>query len=313
VWTGSAWLYEHKTGTNDWLPAGTVGGVAATARSKLFGLSVAIHPDCIAVGAPDDGDGSVEIFQRSALTSLKWQSTQVLRVASASGKSLYGSSVAMGLGQLVVGAPRFTFAGNTAATGAAVLYRFDKTKPQRWLPTLCQPNTNPGEDSAFGRAVACDSGLVVIAEPEYAGLRGLISVVEDGSSNGSVGDWQLSRLGAPNLEKEDEIGKSVAVSEGIVAIGTDDREVGPGTDGEVFLYTRGQATGYGPAGPWRLATSLKGHLPWGKEDFGHSLAVWEGHTLGVGAPTSATASANGAKVVAGTVGCGALYLYEIER
>ena len=174
-----------------------------------FGWSVAISGTTLAVGAPYDDDrgangGAVYLFDTV-------DGSEIAKLTADDGapQDLFGWSVAMAGGIVVVGAPNDD--DNGSLTGSA--YLFDAA-------TGAQLHKILGTDSAagdeFGRAVAIADGLVAIGAygDDDNGLFSGSAYTFDASTAA-----QVNKLVATDGQGNDQFGKSIATSGGAVLVG----------------------------------------------------------------------------------------------
>ena len=160
-----------RSGTTWSLQASKVGYDRHRDRSNLFGFSLDLDGDKLAVGAPDGGEeaagnnaGDVYLLTRSGTT---W-STQVLTQL---GNTLdFGSSVALKGQTVIVGAPGSpsTDLGGIAGAGRAMVYQQNAAGAWARQQTLLSPS--PEQNGAFGAAVALagistTGGTALVGEP----------------------------------------------------------------------------------------------------------------------------------------------------
>lgn len=130
--------------------------------ARYFGRSVALEDDMAAVGVPTDDEiapaaGSVDVFLR---TGDVWSAGTRVRASDGTRDSVFGSSVALAQGQLVVGA-------DNENQGRGAVYVFDRSDapPSSWVEhKLVAPARTAGD--RFGYSVAKAGGNVLVGAPE---------------------------------------------------------------------------------------------------------------------------------------------------
>jgi hypothetical protein len=227
-----------------------------TDDQELFGWSVGVSGDTIAVGAPwedsaargidgaqdDDslaGSGAVYVFRRSDRT---WEQEAYVKASNGSERDNFGGSLALLEDALVVGARgRDTGEFATGAPrGAAYVFRRsgDAWQEEAFLEA-------PGSRrSGFGASVSLSDDLVVIgANHDHSSATGIDGDPEDGLASFSGAAYTFRRtdagwrheayLKASNTDEFDEFGRSVAVSGETIAVGAwNEDSAATGIDGD---------------------------------------------------------------------------------
>ncbi|MCB0422798.1 MAG: FG-GAP repeat protein [Bdellovibrionales bacterium] len=157
---GAAFVFSRSSGswqqTHKLLPwAGNTGG------GDNFGFDVAIDGDLIVVGANQDKSVSVQagaayIFRRSGSS---WNQDGKITAPNAAARHLFGSSVAVSGGIIVVGAP---ISSVYASLGSGSAHVF--TKGNSWIGTALAYSGANGD--LFGSSVDIDGGSVVVGAPK---------------------------------------------------------------------------------------------------------------------------------------------------
>ena len=204
------------------LPDGTADG----APGDLFGMSLAVNEDTLAVGAPgrDGSAGAVYVFTREGSA---WSISTVLRAVDGQGQpdqesgDRFGAAVALVMdgpgasaGRLVVGTPGDDTQGEDS--GAVHMFttdgqdwsfdeRLTATTPSSSQPGTTEPDAAPGD--AFGSAVSMTAEWLLIGSPKddddgvdsgsaylmhadpdgYFTARKLRALTNDGAPDGSGG------------------------------------------------------------------------------------------------------------------------------
>ena len=188
-----------------------------------FGYSVAVGSGRIVVGAYKDDDngsdsGSAYIFDLDG--------NQLAKILASDGASNddFGSTVSVGSGRIVVGAPGDTV--NGLESGSAYIYDLDGNQLTKILPS------DGGAYRYFGNSAAVGSGRIVV---------GAYQDSENGSSSGSAYIFdldgnELAKIIASDGDVGDYFGWSVAVGSGRIVISTW-RTGDNGTDyGSAYIY-----------------------------------------------------------------------------
>jgi hypothetical protein len=214
-------------------------------RSDLFGTSVALSGDTLAVGAAAEASGArgvnadpadntalnagaAYVFRRSGG---KWAQDAYLKASNAEAGDQFGATLALSGDLLVVGAaPEASSARGVnadqadnrfAGAGAVYVFRRDRTA---WQQEAYLKASNTGLGDGFGAALALSgSTLVVGAFSEDSAGRGPFADQSDNKGDlagaayvfdrGQDAVWrQAAYLKAPNAQAGDFFGLSVAIS-----------------------------------------------------------------------------------------------------
>jgi hypothetical protein len=232
--TGSTWTQQAYLKSLSIL---SVGG--------MFGRSVAIEGDTVAVGAPFEGpdlfsigEGAVHLFTRD-INSI-WSPHSTLKASNAAGDvDAFGGDVAISGHTIVVGASDedgsylSTAANpNEQSSGAGAAYVFvQNSATTSWSQQAYLKASNAAGSDQFGFAVDIDGDSIVVGAIDEDG-----SAASDGTLNGSDentysagaayvfkrvgGSWhQQAYLKAEDAEESDKFGTSVAISNNAIIVG----------------------------------------------------------------------------------------------
>lgn len=163
--SGSAYLFErNREGTNSW---GQIAKLRASdaATDDLFGASVAISDDVVVVGAFGDDDagassGSAYLFDRNQGGAGSWGQIAKLSAADADENDLFGISVAIRGGTLLVGA---LFDDDAAGS----VYRFERNHGgvDNWGQFQKFTASGGKAGDRFSSSVALQGDAVVVGSP----------------------------------------------------------------------------------------------------------------------------------------------------
>ncbi len=319
-WTQEAYVKASNTSTGD-----------------LFGTSVSISGDTLAVGArrEDSGNapdsGAVYVFQRSGMT---WTQEAHLKASNPGSSDSFGVDVALFGDTLAVGAQD---EGSSATgvngeqeddeslqSGAAYVFRRDE---DAWIQEAYVKASNTDAGDQFGRRVALfDDTLVVAAHAEDSEA---IGVNNDASSNSALTSgaayvfrrngttWaQEAYVKASNTDGGDNFGVSLALSNNLLAVGAhgensnatgvggNEGDNGAPDSGAAYLFRREGTS-------WTQEAYLKASNTDAGDHYGFDVAL-SGDALAVGARDEASAATG----VDGEQGdnslpeAGAFYLYQ---
>jgi len=191
------------------------------AGSDRFGGSVAVGSGRIVVGALFDDDngtnsGSAYIFDLDGNQLTK------ITASDGFGNDFFGTSVAVGSGRIVVGAPDDD--DNGASSGSAYIFDLDGNQ-------LAKITASDGSaNDFFGESVAVGCGRIVVGAYGDAGSAGSTYIFDlDGN--------QLTKITASDGATGDEFGISVAVGSGRIVVGAWGDDVGSNADqGSAYIY-----------------------------------------------------------------------------
>jgi FG-GAP repeat len=218
--SGSAYLFDASTGTQLFKLLPNDG-----ATLDNFGFSIAIANGVVAVGSPLDGDngsasGSVYLFD--AFTG-----AQISKLLPNDGafNDNFGSSIAIANGVVAVGSP--LDGDNGSASGSA--YLFDASTSTQLFKLL--PNDGATGDR-FGFSIAIDNGVVAV---------GAYKDADNGQSSGSAylfdmpTGTQIAKLLPNDGANGQEFGYSIAIDNGVVAVGARHADNGNST-GSAYIF-----------------------------------------------------------------------------
>lgn len=278
VRNGTTWSFQQKLTPSD------------GAADDEFGNAVAVGGDTVVVGShfaniPGTSDaGSAYIFQR---TGTIWAQTQ--KLASTAGPfgvfgNYFGESVATSGGKIVIGAT----GDNTPETAAGAVYVFAESGGGSYILQQKLTISNGTNGDIFGNSVAMEGNTLVagaredtpiVGQPAY----GAAYVYE---FNGST--WvSQGKLTASDGAAFDRFGWSVAVSNGVIAVGAreDDTVAGGPDAGSAYIFTRNGTT-------WTEQQKLAPSDTFNGDRFGSGVALSFGNLV-VGAAEKALTSPNG--------------------
>lgn len=234
------------------------------AASDSFGSSIAIDAELVVVGAPEDDDngsssGSAYIFEAAT-------GAQLRKLIADDGLfgDLLGTSIAIDGGIVAVGAPRNDL--NTLESVGSV-YIFDASTGLQIADYFADDYALQDQ---FGYSVAISNGIVAIGAPYND---------DNGTDSGSAYVFdvatgtQLFKLLPDDGESLDLFGWSIAIDNGIIAVGSKWDDDNGSNSGSVYLFDA--ATGV------QLRKLLPINGPSGA-NFGYSVSIDNG-TVAVGA------------------------------
>lgn len=209
--------------------------------SDLFGASVALNGDLLAVGAPDAldlfggsprGPGAVYVFRDTGGT---WPQQEKLLAGDGSNFDQLGASVAVQGDLLVAGAPGDQPSGDGApngGAGAAYVFRFDGLAWTQEAKLVATPTVN---GDRLGASVALDGDVIAVGRPGYdsgSTDRGAVLVFRY-----AAGLWSFeAQLTAGDPANGDSFGSSVTVDGNLIAVGAPKDNQGFSDTGAVYVF-----------------------------------------------------------------------------
>jgi hypothetical protein len=170
-----------------------------------FGMTVAVSGSTAVVGAvyADGGAGSAYVYSNIAGT---WTNTQELTASDAQSNAIFGSSIAISTGTIMIGAPLHDV-GTSAMAGTVYVFTYDGTTWNQ-LPELADPAATANDD--FGASVALDGDRALLGATSVYGIGDTPGVVYAYKKKAT---WKTSATLTPSDGTDtDGFGFSVALS-----------------------------------------------------------------------------------------------------
>ena len=238
--SGSAYIFERDQGGPDnW---GQVKKITAPdgAADDLFGFSMALSGDTLAIGAFWDDDqghesGSAYIFERNRGGANNWGLVKKLIAADGAAGDCFSSALSVSGDTVAVGAPYDD--DNGPVSGSVYLFMRDHGGTDNWGQVTKLTAFDGAEGDYFGLSVSISNDLLAVAAPhDDDGGYNSGSVYLYDRNQGGTDKWgQILKLTASDGAATDDLGSGAAVSDDTVAVGAwldDDR----GKDsGSVYL------------------------------------------------------------------------------
>ncbi|MFK7883944.1 MAG: GC-type dockerin domain-anchored protein [Phycisphaerales bacterium] len=248
--SGAAYVFERDLGGADaWgqqakllAPDAGVGDV--------FGYSVAIDADTIAVGAPlDDSSGFFEaggvyIYTRDVATG-DWSFLKKLIANDPNTDAQFGFSLALDGDRLVVGSVGSSVQGN----GSGAVYVFERAfgGADNWGQVTKLTGSDVDANDQFGQSVAVDGDRIVVGASKRnreSVFSGAVFVFDrDFGGDGAWGESATFRADEPvNLQA---FGGSVSIADGVILVGAEATPVDGMLDsGTVFVFVEDDQGGW---------------------------------------------------------------------
>nr|WP_282452799.1 FG-GAP repeat protein [Lysobacter sp. CAU 1642] len=344
--SGAAYVFVREAGVwrqQAYLKASNPGG------SYLFGSSVAVWGDTVAVGSPleassatgvdgrqDDASasnsGAAYVFERAGGS---WSQQAYLKASNTDAGDYFGTAIALAGDTLAVGA-RYEASAASGVNGdqsdnslldSGAAYVFVR-RAGSWTQHAYLKASNPGEGDEFGSAVAVSGESIVVGafreDSSATGVNGEgidNSAPDSGAAYVFVRDGESWRqqvyLKASNTEAGDWFGASVAISGDSLVVGApreDGGSRGVGGD-ENDNSNSGSGAVYGfvrIGGLWGQQAYIKASNADPQDGFGTSLGI----SGGVGAAgafweSSGASGVDGEQSDNGTARSGAAYVFYV--
>ena len=301
--SGAAFVYMRQPGgSNTWVEWRQLQPLQVETNDR-FGRSVAISENLIAVGAINDGTGTVRmgtvyLFDRHLGGSNNWGEMVRIVPTNITNAIQFGYSVALDGDRLAVGAPDASLNGATQAQGAVFLFERNQGGSNAWGEVARRVPTEAGiTNSDFGWSIALSGDHLVVGAPRTdinagpairEGAVFLLSRNEGGPDNWGV----LQKIVPPQSNAVVEFGWDVALDGETMAVSAPPITAGATTNaGIVFVYQW-----VGASNQWLETTRIDRRSDTERR-FGHAVAL-KNNRLFIGAPHNSA-----------TQNIGAAYLY----
>jgi hypothetical protein len=276
--SGRAYAYDLSSPTPA-TPMATLSD-SSPAADDLFGMSLSMSGDRVAVGAhlDDDGasnSGSVYVFDLSSPAP----QTAVVSIDNPGPASNdeFGRTVALSGTRLLVGAS----GDNTGASSAGSAYVFEVLSGTPGVPVASINNPSPSSNEEFGGAVSLSGTLLVVGssrDDKGANNAGSIAIYDLGAVEPDVPALLIDNP-APTIN--DYFGGAVAASGTLVAVAAKQDDAGATNAGTIYIYDTSLPA---PGVPLRV---IPNPAPQAQDEFGSAIAM-AGDLLVVGAPKNNT-------------------------
>ena len=245
------------------------------AFNDRFGSAVAVDGDTLVVGAPTDDDpsnsGAAYVF-KSDNAGLTWSEVAKLKASDAAEADLFGASVAISGGTIVIGA--YSVDGVGTSSGSAYVFQSDDDGETWSDKSLKLTAGDAATFDNFGAAVAVDGDTIVVGahgddDPSNSGAAYVFQ--RDGKT------WpQVAKLKASDAAEFDLFGGAVAVAGDTVVVGSPADDDAGSASGSTYVFRR-LGLGWSQVAKFTATDANAG------DNFGSSVAI-DGDTLVAGAP-----------------------------
>ncbi len=280
VRSGDACIYSRNAaGPNSWTQIKKISGTGVGTATDLFGYSVAISSNTIAVGAPGTGTGAAYVFERNQGGADNWGVWNKLTPADGASGDDFGI-VALDGDILVVGAYGNASLGTSAHPGGAYIYGRNQGGLGNWglIKKLAPPDGIDGDQYGFsasvsGNTIAIGSRLSSLANNS---VRGGCIYIYDRNQGGSNNWGFVRKVGAADGASNDLLGHSVSISGDLIVAGAP-WFTGAGKSGAVYAFQRNQ----GGSNVWGQVHKFTHPDGTASAQFGTSVAV-DGEAMAFG-------------------------------
>lgn len=258
------------------LPALTDGKLPVRASNRIeIGSAVSIYENTAMLGSPRDlqlgpFSGCVYVLTR---TKEGWAQTVKLTAKDGGEGDLFGRSVAISGTTALVGAP--SAQGAATKSGAVYVFNYDGKTWNQGAKLLASTGKK-GDNFGWSVSVSSDHALVGApgaGKPPDNIHAGAVYVFARGKS----GWYQVDTLFPADQHPRDSFGHSVAISDEVAIIGSNNGRDNGQTIGSAYVFEN-------ISGRWRQVDKLIAKDTVGGDEYGKSVSVW-GDTAVVGAPT----------------------------
>jgi len=269
---GNALLFHRNTDNATWSLFKTLLPSDGDAE-WLFGKSVAISGDIIAVGSPGafyNYVGRVYIYYRNQGGADNWGQVRNLLPSDWGMNDNLGQSVALDGDILVAGAP-LDDVGSNADQGSAVIFSRNWGGADNWgMVKRIVTDKDPAAGDQFGTSVSVEGGIVVAGAPYHEGKGAAFLFYRNLNGADQWGQW--GERGNPDATASGRFGSSVSLACDYLLVGA------PGSDsnrGAAYVFGRNEYN----ADQWWLTKKLTASDGAANDEFGNSVALTDGVAL----------------------------------
>jgi VCBS repeat-containing protein len=237
--TGAAFVFVRAPGAAEtWAYAGRLQPTDGSTDDE-FGRSVSVQGDWVLVGSPrhsptNKKSGAGYLYRRQPAGT--WAFVVKLRAAAGDNNDEFGHAVAIHDGWLAVGARLDEANGKKSGT----VYLFQQSAPgsNTWTEMRMLQSPLSGIDDEYGFAVGLDREFLVVgARRESIAGRRAGAIYVHSRNSGGAGQWGLvERLIPDAVDRDDEFGYSVAIRQGVVAVGARRQQLDGRRFGATYVY-----------------------------------------------------------------------------
>ncbi len=286
---GAAYVYEAGNTT----PTATLNTPSPSANDE-FGNAVAVSGTRLIVGAMLDDTGATDAgsaYVYDLASTTPTIPAFILNNPDPAADDRFGFSVAISGTLAVVGAPQ----DDAGASNAGRVYLYELVGGVAAIPLGVLVNPDPAADDRFGQAVDIAGMRVVIGAPQddAAAANGGTVYVYDLTSPMPLNP--ILTLNKPGAATSDNFGSSVAISDGLVAVGVPFDNTGASLAGSAHVFDLDSGT------PTVPVATLNNPGPASNDRFGNAIAI-SGRRIVVGAALNDVPMADS----------GSAYVYDLD-
>jgi len=250
----------------------------AVTSNAFFGTSVSISGDTVVIGALNEGDGTVFVFEKNLGGADKWGPMTKLIASDGRGSDSFSGSVSISGDTVVVGASLDD--DNGANSGSVYIFERNAGGADNWGEIAKLIASDGAALDHFGRSVSIGGDTLVVGAPNNA---------ENGSESGAAyvfarnqggaDNWgEVTKLTASDGSTYDYFGKSVSISGDKIVAGAYGDDDNGSISGSAYVFERNQ----GGADNWGEVAKLTASDGVADDRFGYSVSI-SGDTVAVGA------------------------------
>jgi VCBS repeat-containing protein len=237
--TGAAFVFTRNAANQTWTFVARLNPTDG-ATDDDFGRSVSVNGSVIVVGSPrhsptNKKSGAMYAY-RQQTPGGSWTLASKLRSASGDNGDEFGHSVAVYGGWLAAGA-RLDEA-NGKKSGTVYLFQQSTTNPNLWTERRMLQSPTSGIDDEYGFSVDLDGQFLAVgARRESIAGRRAGALYVHSRDEGGAAQWGLvERLIPGSVDRDDEFGYSVALRQGVVAVGARRQQLDGRRFGATYVY-----------------------------------------------------------------------------
>jgi hypothetical protein len=271
----------------------------AGAANDQYGYSIAIHADTLVIGVRQSTVGGVilqgaaYVFERNIDGGDNWGLVKQIVASDGLAGDRFGSAVATNGMLILVGAPDDdeTFIDQ----GSAYVFMRDQGGARNWGEVKKLTASDGAQDDHFGSAVGLGGDAAAVGSPGNNAAQGSFYIYRRNQSGAE--NWgEITKVVASDGVAGDMLGSSLALDGNRLVAGAMGKDT---FTGGAYVFYRNQ----GGADHWGEVRKLVASDGAPGDRLGLSVAL-SGNWLVAGAPNAS---------VSGTIGQGAVYLYELNH
>ncbi|MGB3800979.1 MAG: PKD domain-containing protein [Lewinella sp.] len=238
---GSAYIFAPAAGNPDaWEQIAKL-TAADGAAADGFGRQVAISGEFAVVGATSHNamgsrSGAAYLFDRHAGGHNQWGQVRKLTPADGAAGDAFGSSVALRGDLAIVGAPYDDDKGSNS--GSAYIFDQNTGGPNQWGQVKKLTAADGSTDVEFGTGVAINGDLAIVGAPnDYGRSRNSGAAYAFSRNASGANQWdQIKKLTATDAWTDTGLGRTVAISNDLVMLGTISADYRFSATGAAYLF-----------------------------------------------------------------------------